>query len=53
MGAAAQDQAIGELVDHLVEVIDRKGVPLPPPPLGQHAVGEHDQIAGMALAVDG
>jgi hypothetical protein len=44
-------QPLGELVLDLTEVLDRKRVTLPPPPVRQDAVRQHDQVPGLLLAV--
>ena len=53
VGAAAEDQPLGELVQDLVEVAHGQRVTLTPPPIGHHALGQDDQVAGVLLADDG
>jgi hypothetical protein len=50
---AAEHQAFRQLVDYLVEVFEREGVPLAPPPVRNHSIGEDDEVAGVLLAVNG
>jgi hypothetical protein len=49
---AADDETLGQLVLHLLEVIHHERVTLATPPIGDDAVGQDDQIASVLLAVD-
>jgi hypothetical protein len=53
MGAAADDQPLGQLVDDRLEVLDHQRVTVAPPPVAGDAFGKHDQIAAVLLTVDG
>jgi hypothetical protein len=50
--ARAYYQALRQLVDDLPEVGDDESVPIGPPPIGEHTVGEHNQVARLMLTVD-
>jgi hypothetical protein len=45
-------ELLGKLVLDFSEVLDRERMPLPSPPVREDAVGQHDQVAGLLLAVD-
>jgi hypothetical protein len=51
--AVADDQALGQLVQHLPQVVDDQPMPVLTPPVGDHAIREHDDIAPPLGAVDG
>lgn len=47
----AEYELLGELVLDLTEVLNRERVAVPPPPVRQDAVGQHDHVPGLLLAV--
>jgi hypothetical protein len=49
---APEDQALRELLDHLVQILDRERMALPAPPIGDDTVRQDDEVAGLLLAVD-
>jgi hypothetical protein len=52
VGSAAEDQALGQILEHLFEILDRQRVPLAPPPLRNDAVRKQDQVPPVLGAVD-
>jgi len=42
IGPAAQDQSLGQFLDHVVEVLHGQRVAVLAPPIRHHAVGHHD-----------
>jgi hypothetical protein len=53
VGSDTQNEPRRKLIEHLVQVLDSQRVALAPPPIGHHTVGQHDEIAGVLMAVDG
>jgi hypothetical protein len=49
--ARAEYELLGELVLNLAEVLARERVAVLPPPVGEDAVGKHDEVARLLLAV--
>src|SRR5215210_3971738 len=52
VGAHAHDQALRQLLDDVAEIGKDEPVPIRPPPVGEHTVGEHDHVARLLLTVD-
>src|SRR5215211_7284229 len=52
VGARAHDQALRQLLDHILEIGKHESVPISPPPVGEHTLGEHDHVARLLLTVD-
>src|SRR5437763_443246 len=50
--ARAHDQALRQLLDNVPEIGKHQSVPISPPPVGEHALGEHDHVARLLLTVD-
>jgi hypothetical protein len=50
--ANPQDQALGQLVEHPIEILYRQRMPIPPPPVANDPVRQHDQIPGLLRTVD-
>jgi Winged helix DNA-binding domain len=53
VGADAEHEPPGQLVEHLVEVLHRQRVALAAPPTADNPVGQDDQITRVLLAIDG
>jgi hypothetical protein len=47
----AEYELLGEIILNLAEVVERERVAVPPPPVGEDAVGQHDDVARLLLAV--
>ncbi len=52
VGARAHDQPLRQLLDHVAEIGKHQSVPIRPPPVGEHTLGEHDHVARLLLAVN-
>jgi broad specificity phosphatase PhoE len=50
--AGADEQPLGELVEHLVEILDHEPVPFLSPPAAHHALRKHDHVARLLTTVD-
>jgi hypothetical protein len=50
--AGAGEQALGELVEHLVEILEHEPVPLLPPPAAHHPLRKHNDVARLLTSVD-
>ena len=51
--AAADDEALGEVVDDAGEILDDERVAIPAPPVALDTIGEDDHVARVLLTVDG
>ena len=52
MRAAAYDETLGKLVEHVLEVGHDQGVAVLPPPVPHDSVGQDDDVAVMLTTVD-
>src|SRR5438093_9927224 len=52
VGAHAHDQPLRQLLDDVAEIGKDQSVPISPPPVGEHTLGEHDHVARLLLTVD-
>src|SRR5205823_3297054 len=50
--ARAHDQPLRQLLDDVSEIGKYQSVPISPPPVGEHTLGEHDHVARLLLTVD-
>ena len=50
--AHAEDEPLGQGVEHLLQILERERVPLSPPPLAHDPVRQHDQVARVLRTVD-
>ena len=50
--AGADDQPLRQLIDDVLEVGKNESVPLRPPPIGEHAIGQNDQVTRLRLTID-
>ena len=48
----ADDQPLGKLVQHVLEILEHERMAVPAPPVGDDAMGEHDHIAGHLAPLD-
>ncbi len=50
--AGADEQALGELFEHVDQIVEDERVPFLAPPVAYDAVGEHDDVARLFAPVD-
>jgi hypothetical protein len=50
--AGADEQPLGQLVKHLVKIVEHEPVTVLAPPAAHHAVGQHDDVARVLTTVD-
>src|SRR6266511_3656429 len=50
--AHAHDQPLRQLLDDVAEIGKDQSVPIRPPPVGEHTLGEDDHVARLLLIVD-
>jgi phosphohistidine phosphatase SixA len=52
VGARAEKQTLGQLVEHVVEILEHETVPFLAPPAAHHALRQHDDVARLLTSVD-
>jgi steroid delta-isomerase-like uncharacterized protein len=52
VGACPDDQALGQLREYGVEILEHERMPLASPPILQHSARKHDYVVRVLLAVD-
>src|SRR6266496_327239 len=52
VGSRADDQPLRQLLDDVAEIGKHQSVPISPPPVAEHALGEHDHVPRLLLTVD-
>ena len=52
VGTDAHDQPLGQLLQHILNVLEHQRVPLAPPPIGHDAVGQDDHVTPLLQSVD-
>src|SRR5206468_10085895 len=48
----AHDEPLRQLLEDVAEIGKHQSVPISPPPVGEHTLGEHDHVARLLLTVD-
>src|SRR6266487_5003813 len=48
----AHDEPLRQLLEDVAEIGKHQSVPIRPPPVGEHTLGEHDHVARLLLTVD-
>src|SRR5439155_6616505 len=52
VGAHAHDQPLRQLLEDVAEIGEHESVPIRPPPVEEHTLGEHDHVTRLLLTVD-